>query len=86
MACDGMWKLKEPIGSVAWPKVVSDDTMLAIEVQWTSGVIAIKTVPVPELRLAVNEKSRRQYTQQATKKRSVKSSCHVFHKHFLGTK
>ena len=40
------------------------DTTLATEVQWTSDFIAIKTVLGPHL--AVNEKSQRQYTQQAT--------------------
>ena len=59
------------------------DTTLATEVQWTSGFIAIKTVP--GLDLTVNEKSQKRYTQQVTKKRSAKSSCHVLHKHFLGT-
>ena len=59
------------------------DITLATEVQWTSGVIAIKTVP--GLHFTVNEKSQRRYTQQTTKKRSAKSSCHVLHKHFLGT-
>ena len=59
------------------------DTVLATEVQWTSGFITIKTVP--GLHLAVNEKSQRQYTQQATKKRSAKCSCHILQKRFLGT-
>ena len=45
--------------------------------------IAIKTVS--GLYLTVSEKSQGQYTQQATKKCSTKSSCHVLHKLFVGT-
>ena len=41
------------------------DTTLATEVQRTTGFIAIKTVP--RLHLAVNEKSQKRYTRQATK-------------------
>ena len=70
-----------------WPRFLpmpmKRDTTLGTELRWTSGFIAIKTVP--GLHLGVNEKGRRRYTQQATKKRSVKHSCHVFHKHFQGT-
>ena len=55
------------------------DTTLATEVQQTPGFIPVKTVP--RLHLAVNEKSQSRYTQQATNKRSMNSSCHVLHKH-----
>ena len=70
-------------GHIFFPTPMKRDTTLATEVQWTSGFIAIKTVP--GLHLAVNAKSRRRYIQHAAKKRSTKSSCHVLHKHFLGT-
>ena len=54
---------------LAMPMPMKRDTTPATEVQRTSGFIAIKTVP--GLHLAVNEKSQKRYTQQATKKRST---------------
>ena len=70
-----LWKW--PTGPVFFSTSMKRDTMLATEVQWTSGFKA-------GLHLTVNERSRRQYPQ-ATKKRSLKSSCCALHKHFQGT-
>ena len=44
-----------------------------------ASIVPVKTVP--RLHLAVKEKSQRRYTQQASNKRSVKSSCRMLHKH-----
>ena len=69
------------IGHIFFSTPMKRDTALPTEVQQTSGFILIKTVP--RLNLALNEKSQRRYTQQATNKCSTKSSCGVLHKHLL---
>ena len=71
--------VKVTFGHVFFLTPMKRDTMLAMEVQRTSGFIPAKTVP--RLYPTVNEKSQRQYTQKATNKRSAKSSCRVLHKH-----
>ena len=66
-------------GKVFFSTPMKRYTTLATQVQRTSSFTPIKTVW--GLHRAVNEKSRRRYTQQATNKHSTKSSCCVLHKH-----